>query len=117
MNSNVDERNDQVAQESHELTRSGQLSFGDRCIESCKKLLTQMENVKAAVVSDFRDRLEEHHRILELALNEAEALAWESGFPQLLFPDLALEKAFAVAGWHQRQQAVLRRASPRLLAA
>ena len=35
----------------------------------------------------------DNNSILHLALNEAEALAWQNGFPELIFPTLALEKA------------------------
>ena len=45
-------------------------------------------------------------RILQLTLNEAEAVAWESGFPHLTFPLLAEEKARKAAAWIERQQAV-----------
>jgi hypothetical protein len=45
-------------------------------------------------------------RALHLALNEAEAVARLSGFPQLVFPTLALEKAESVSAWHRRQQAI-----------
>jgi hypothetical protein len=48
--------------------------------------------------------------LLELAMNEAEALAWQTDFPQLFFPTLAAEKAGAVAGWHARQRRLLARA-------
>lgn len=96
---------------------SAQSNFSERCIESCKKLLAQIENVKAQVVAEFRDRLEEHQHLLELAVNEAEALAWQTEFPQLLFPTLATEKAYAVTGWHLRQQSLHRRTSPALMAA
>ena len=50
-------------------------------------------------------------RVLELALNEAEALAWQTGLGHLLFPVLAWEKASAVAAWHTRQQ-YIRRTEP-----
>ena len=92
-------------------------NFGDRCVASCKKLLAQIENVKADVVAEFRDMLDEHQHVLELALNEADALAWQTGFPQLFFPTLATEKARAVAGWHLRQQLLRHHTSPRMAAA
>jgi hypothetical protein len=47
-------------------------------------------------------------RVLELALNEAEALAWQTGLGHLLFPELAREKASAVAAWHVRQESIRR---------
>jgi cation diffusion facilitator CzcD-associated flavoprotein CzcO len=95
---------------------SPKMNFGGRCVASCRKLLAQIENVKAQVVAEFRGRLDEHQRLLNLALNEAEALAWQTGFPHLIFPTLATEKARAVTGWHLRQQS-LRQRAPRLLAA
>lgn len=70
----------------------------------CRKLLAQMERTKNAIVSEFRGVLGAHEQVLRLALNEAEALAWESGYPNLVFPTLAEEKAQAVAAWHRRQE-------------
>ena len=98
-----------------ELDQAAQPNFSDRCVASCKKILAQIDNVKAQVVAEFRDRLEDHQHVLELAVNEAEALAWQTGFPQLLFPTLATEKASAVTGWHQRQQSLRRRNLPELV--
>jgi hypothetical protein len=94
-----------------------QSNFGVRCIASCRKLLRQIENVKTGIVDEFRGRLEDHQHVLELAVNEAEALAWQAGFPQLLFPTLAVEKARAVETWHSRQESLRRRTSPMLIAA
>ena len=37
-------------------------------------------------------------------LGEAEALAWQTGYPHLFFPALATEKVQAAAGWNARQQ-------------
>ena len=94
-----------------------QKNFGVRCVASCRKLLAQLEDVREQVVAEFRDRLDGHKHVLDLALNEAEALAWESGFPQLFFPTLATEKATAVAGWHVRQQSLRRPIAPFRIAA
>ena len=96
---------------------NAQKNFGVRCVASCRKLLAQIENVRDQVVAEFRDRLDDHKHVLDLALNEAEALAWESGFPQLFFPVLATEKASAVAGWHVRQQSLRRSIAPLPMAA
>lgn len=68
--------------------------------------LEQLENVKAAIRNEFRDALEAHEHLLHLALNEAEALAWQSGVPELVFPTLAREKAQTVVSWHARQRAL-----------
>jgi hypothetical protein len=96
---------------------SAQANFSQRCIASCRKLMAQLDDVRTQVVAEFRDRLGSNQHVLELAINEAEALAWQTEFPQLVFPTLATEKAYAVAGWHRRQQALRRPASPALLAA
>jgi hypothetical protein len=39
-------------------------------------------------------------------LNEAEALAWQTEFPHLVFPILAQEKVQSAANWEAHQQAV-----------
>lgn len=96
---------------------NSETNFGGRCVASCRKLLAQIEDVREQVVAEFRDQLEDHKHVLDLALNEAEALAWESGFPQLFFPTLATEKASAVSGWHLRQQSLRQRTAPVLAVA
>ena len=117
MNTNPDGRKIETAQNGQQIVQDTRPSFSSRCVASYKRLLAQIEEVKAAIVNEFRGRLEADQRVLELAVNEAEALAWDTGFPQLLFPDLAAEKAVAVAGWHERQQALRRRSEPRLITA
>jgi len=84
-------------------------NFARVCLASCRKLLAQIESAKTRVLAEFRERLEEHEHLLDLAVNEAEALSWESGYPQLFFPVLAVEKAQTVADWHARQQHLRRR--------
>jgi hypothetical protein len=44
--------------------------------------------------------------MLRLVLNEAEALAWQTAYPHLVFPELAAEKAHAAAQWEQRQRSL-----------
>ena len=61
---------------------------------------------RAMIERDFSALAEQQPQLLRLALNEAEALAWQSGFPELVFPILAQEKAGKVAAWHERQQTV-----------
>ena len=60
--------------------------------------------VRVLVEREFSILLERQPRLLRQALNEAEAIAWQTGFPQLVFPSLALEKARAVATWENRQR-------------
>ncbi len=62
------------------------------------------------VVSQTRNALLKEYgadaRLLHLALNEAEALAWQTDFPYLVFPLLAAEKTQAALAWHSRQSAM-----------
>ena len=60
------------------------------------------------IEGDFPLLERDQPRVLRLALNEAEAVAWQTGFPALLFPALALEKARVVAKWHERQKNIRR---------
>lgn len=90
------------------LTPAGPLFAA--CTASCKKLLTRLQSIKTALFREFRQGLFGQDHLLQLALNEAEALAYETGFPLLTFPALAREKVQAVAAWRRHQQSV-RRAS------
>jgi hypothetical protein len=45
-------------------------------------------------------------RLLALVLNEAEALAWQTEYPQLIFPTLGIEKTEAAMSWQQRQESI-----------
>lgn len=68
----------------------------------------------ANVIAASRNRIEAEFsslkarlpRLFQLALNEAEALAWQTGFPELVFPTLAQEKARKVADWLKHQQCI-----------
>ena len=74
------------------------------CLASCQKLVAQMQKTKDAILAEFREALGAQDHLLRLALNEAEALAWQTAYPHLVFPALAAEKAQAVATWHARQR-------------
>jgi hypothetical protein len=78
--------------------------FAKSCVAECKKLLARIEAAKASILREFSDVMNGHEQVLRLAVNEAEAIAWETEFPYLVFPTLAQEKAQAVAHWadHQR---------------
>jgi hypothetical protein len=86
------------------------------CTASCKKLVAKIQSIKKSLLTEFHYGVDDHRRLFQLALNEAEALAHETGFPLLVFPTLAREKAEEVAEWTRRQQAVRRSALVRLAA-
>jgi len=76
------------------------------CLGSCRKIITQIEETKNTILAQFKEATEQHQHVLHLALNEAEALAWQTDFPQLVFPTLATEKAQTVAAWYARQKSM-----------
>lgn len=68
--------------------------------------VSALAEVRRQIESEFSQLESEQPRMLRLALNEAEAVAEETGFPELLFPALAAEKAQAVASWLQKQKCI-----------
>jgi hypothetical protein len=93
--------------------RPANRTLANICLTCCQKLVTQIEKTKDAILAQFSKNLEAHQHLLRLALNEAEAIAWETDFPHLVFPMLATEKAQAVATWLARQRSMNRAASVR----
>lgn len=84
-------------------------SIAGRCVQSCKKLLREIELVKNKIQQEFRATKLAHANLFKQAVNEAEALAWQTEYPHLLFPSLAMEKVQAVAAWQTRQRFVQKR--------
>jgi hypothetical protein len=84
-------------------------SLKSACLASCGKILAQIAKAKAATYNEWRTAVGTQERLLQLALNEAEATAWQTRFPHLVFPALAAEKAKSVVSWNLHQRAVRRR--------
>ena len=76
------------------------------CLKSCRTLLRQLQAIKDSVLREFDSPARDQARMLRFALNEAEALAWQTPYPQLLFPVLAYEKAESARQWAERQSRV-----------
>jgi hypothetical protein len=76
------------------------------CGPSCRKIRAQIAGVKEAILAESSRALPSPERLVRLALNEAEAAAWQTKYPHLFFPALATEKVRAVAAWNARQQSV-----------
>ncbi len=74
-----------------------------------------INHVKSDILSEFQADLAEYPQLLRLALIEAEALAWQTDYPHLLFPALAAEKAQTIANWRTHQEQL--KQSPLSLAA
>src|ERR1035441_5687963 len=84
----------------------GGSALGALCLRSCRKILAQIRKAKDAIFGEARGELNARERMLQLALNEAEALAWQTEYPHLVFPALAAEKVHAVADWNRHQRSV-----------
>jgi len=81
------------------------------CAACYEKMSAQITATREVILAESRQALTAPERLLRLALNEAEALAWQTTYPHLVFPSLATEKVQAVAAWNSNQQLV-RRSSP-----
>jgi len=66
-------------------------------------------------LAEFKGSLDVPEKLFRLAVGEAEALAWQTGYPHLLFPALATEKIEAVAGWSARQHLIRQKISVRAM--
>ena len=62
-----------------------------------------LARVRGDLERQFESVKSQAPRIFHLTLNEAEAVAWDTGFPHLVFPLLAEEKASKAAAWVNRQ--------------
>ncbi len=80
-------------------------------VAGCQKVLSQIATTRAAILAESQQTLVAPERLLRLAVNEAEALAWQTAFPHLFFPLLAMEKVQGIATWSATQESV-RRDSP-----
>jgi hypothetical protein len=70
-----------------------------------------VRQLRATIERGFSEITRLEPRLSRLALNEAEALAWQSGYPLLVFPVLAEEKLRALMAWRD-YQASIRRVNP-----
>lgn len=86
-------------------------------LTTSRNIRARVEQAREAIVGEFRSALPTSEHWLRLAVNEAEALAWQTDYPHLLFPTLAVEKLETIATWHAQQQAFWQQQSPLRLAA
>jgi len=102
---------------------SGKLNRGNggsprkACRAFCRKVRAEIAGVKQAIFAESSRAFSAPKRLIRLALNEAEATAWQTRYPHLVFADLATEKVQAVAAWNARQHSVWQRSPVIALAA
>jgi len=78
------------------------------CHGACQKVLAQLQAAKSAILAEAQAALKVPETCLRLALYEAETLSWQTLYPQLTFPVLAMEKIQAVAARSRPPQTVRR---------
>lgn len=88
------------------MKQDGRRVVGDTFHRPSGSLLGLIAGAKDAVLDEFKAALPSDDRLIRLAVNEAEALAWQTEFPHLVFPALAREKAEHLAAWRARQRRV-----------
>ena len=57
--------------------------FRHACRGCCEKVWQRIRETRQAILAESRDALKVPERLVKLALNEAEALAWQTSYPQL----------------------------------
>jgi hypothetical protein len=104
------EKKNMKANETNETRQynSPGVAFSKACLKCGKQILAQIRNAKETILTEARNTLKVQEQMLRLAVNEAEALAWQTLYPQLVFPDLATEKIQHAAAWNNRQRLLLR---------
>ncbi|MGO8765298.1 MAG: hypothetical protein ACLQSR_09230 [Limisphaerales bacterium] len=91
--------------------------FTQACLASCQKLVEQIDRVRNNIVAEFQDTFASYEPLLNHVLNEADALAWQTEYPHLFFPSLALERIETAAEWKARQEAIRERSLEYAMAA
>jgi hypothetical protein len=69
-------------------------------LASGRKLIAGIEQAKWHLTADLGKAFQLPERLFRVAVNEAEALAWQTEYPHLVFPALAAEKVLAASAWY-----------------
>src|SRR6478752_3542550 len=93
-------KTNRIGTENHERVSTSLLRA---CLNTCSAIRDGIETAKEKIFRQYEKSFGEQERLLRLALNEAEALAWQTDFPHLLFPTLAMEKVETAVHWQRRQ--------------
>ncbi len=100
----------------YKLSSDGQPAHLRRLRAACGRryqaALRRLAAVKVTVEREFAQTMAGYDYRLKAAINEAEALAWQTPYPHLFFPVLAEEKAAEAQQWAAQQRAIRERTSP-----
>ncbi|HEV2453448.1 MAG TPA: hypothetical protein VGY98_04260 [Verrucomicrobiae bacterium] len=81
-------------------------AFSKACRACYERILAQIQKARESMLNEARETMAVPERLIRLAVNEAEALAWQTLYPQLVFPDLAMEKIRDASHWNERQRSL-----------
>lgn len=84
------------------------------CVQCYDGVLRRLARMKVKIEREFAQEMAGYEQVLKAAINEAEAVAWQTPYPQLFFPVLAEEKAVEAQEWAGHQRAIRERTSPEL---
>lgn len=85
--------------------------FRAACARCYQAIVRRLKAVKAKVAAEFSPAMTGYEHVLSASLNEAEAVAWQTPYPHLLFPVLAEEKAVEARQWAAHQRAIRQRSN------
>jgi hypothetical protein len=77
-------------------------------LKSCDKIIGRIKETKAAILAEAQSEARASDLMLRLAVAEAEAIAWQTAVPHLIFPTLAMERVQSVTDWQHRLQRLWR---------
>jgi formate-dependent nitrite reductase cytochrome c552 subunit len=83
--------------------------FREACARCYQAIVRRLKAVKAKMAAEFSPAMTGYEEVLCAALNEAEAVAWQTPYPHLLFPVLAEEKAVEARQWAAHQRVIRER--------
>jgi len=82
-----------------------------KCTEFCRAAARKLKQVEEQLIRKLTAETQGSvpQRLIQQAVNEAEALAWSTPYPLLFLPELAQEKIRSARQWNRRQQEIYRR--------
>jgi len=82
-------------------------AFSKACRKCYQGIMAQIRRTRNSILAEARESHQVQERLLRLAVNEAEGLAWQTMYPQLVFPNLAMEKIQGAVQWSRRQRRIV----------
>ena len=80
-----------------------------KCAEACRTAARKLKQLEEQLTEKLTAEIQGGvpQKLIQQAMNEAEALAWSTRYPLLFLPVLAEEKIQGARQWASRQQQIL----------